>query len=114
MTLHIPIMLYSEANQREHYMAKARRVKWQRHTVMTFLVFNIPRRRPPRKAVLLTRLMGKRQREFDDDNIRSAFKAVRDAVAKYFRVDDGKRCPWTWAYGQERAEDGVPGVRISW
>ena len=42
--------------------------------------------------------------ELDDDNLSSAFKAVRDAVAAWLGVDDSPRSPVRWKYAQERVK----------
>ncbi len=47
-------------------------------------------------------------RKLDDDNLASAFKAVRDQVAAELGVDDGSDAV-AWRYAQER---GPAGIRI--
>lgn len=42
----------------------------------------------------------------DDDNLRSAFKAIRDGIADALRIDDGDR-RIRFAYDQKRAPAGV-------
>jgi len=49
-------------------------------------------------TVLMTRIA---PRKLDDDNLRGAFKAVRDQVAAWLGVDDADPRV-TWAYAQER------------
>lgn len=80
--------------------------------------------RTPRREVLFTRIMGKGQRPWDDDNLAAALKYVRDAMQMARRV--GKRTIWgagiivddsaKWAHFppalQERSVDGRPGLRI--
>lgn len=76
-----------------------------------------------RRHVTITRLIGKGQRQWDDDAMALACKALRDAMqldgmrgGRYVPgagliVDDSPT--WaTFAYAQERAADGQPGVRI--
>lgn len=79
-----------------------------------------------RRRVTITRLMGKRQRAWDDDNLIAACKALRDGMQmprppkgrqKRYRqgaaivYDDSAK--WSeWRYAQERSADGKPGVRI--
>lgn len=105
-----PLRTVSALNEREHWGAKARRVKRERRT--TGLALLMVRGSPTLKArarghlagdgrlvVELTRLS---RGELDDDNLRGALKSVRDQVAEWLGVDD--RDPRvTWAYGQERA-----------
>jgi len=38
----------------------------------------------------------------DDDNLRGAFKAIRDGIAKFFGVNDGDQARWQWEYDQEK------------
>lgn len=75
------------------------------------------------RRVTITRLWGKGQRAWDDDNLVAACKALRDAMQAP-RVVRGRRvagasivvddsAKWSaWAYAQERAADGVAAVRI--
>ncbi len=77
----------------------------------------------PVRTVHLVRVLGARHREWDDDNLAAACKALRDAcqLPRQWRgrliagaaivVDDSAK--WsTWTYAQERAADGVARVRI--
>lgn len=41
----------------------------------------------------------------DDDNVRAMCKPIRDAVAKWFGVDDGPSGPLTWEYVWRRGPD---------
>ncbi len=103
----LPLVLVSEANRRDHYRTKGRRVKEQREH--TRLVLNAALRARPTgvRTVTLVRLGPRAIR--DDDNLVSACKAVRDGVADYLRVDDGdKRI--SWRYYQEPAH--AHGVRV--
>ena len=107
--LWLPIRTVSELNRREHWAARARRVKAQRSAVV--LALRCQRldvasyREAPMVRVLLVRTG---PRKLDDDNLRGALKAVRDGVADWRGVDDG-HASWDWVYGQER---GKPGVRV--
>lgn len=114
--------LPSVANLREHWATKARRVTEQRDRVAYLLA---SRGRPfraawlalcrdrravapdayPRLRVTLTRVAPRR---LDDDNLAHAFKAIRDEVAAFFGVDDGRAC-WEWRCEQAK---GAPGFRI--
>lgn len=79
---------------------------------------------PRRRRVTIVRLLGARQRDYDDDNLIAACKGLRDAMQRP-RVSRGRRIPgaaivvddsarWsTWSYAQERAADGRPGVRVT-
>lgn len=48
--------------------------------------------------------------EMDDDGLRASLKYVRDAVADFLGVDDGRRGPVRWDYADEPG--GPAGVRI--
>lgn len=101
--IEIPIALPSVSNLREHWAAKARRVKSQRKATRWRLVAGLisalvdPTTRTP-VAVTLTRVS---PRKLDDDNLCGAFKAVRDEVAAYFGVDDADP-RLTWRYAQAK------------
>ena len=106
MIVPIPMPLPSAANLREHWRVRAKRIKTQRATVAMFL-------RGPAPAlpvvVTLTRIA---PRALDDDNLQSAFKGVRDEVARWFGVPDnvpGIR----WEYGQRRGAPKVYGIEVS-
>ncbi len=57
----------------------------------------------------LTRIGGRGG--MDDDNLRFAFKWVRDTVCMFLGVDDGKKCPIRWEYEQEAGPEW--GVKIT-
>jgi len=92
---HVALDLFvpSAANLREHWAKKARRVKHERGTALMWL--RLHGKFPPwdgRVVVTLTRTGG---RNLDSDNLRSAFKAVRDGVADWIGRDDGdERIEW--------------------
>lgn len=112
MICEIPLRTQSEANRRDHWAARHRRVKGQRDAVA--LCLGLYDRPSLPCVVRLTRLS---PRELDDDNLRSSLKAIRDEVARWLclpvgsggQVDD--RDPRVrWEYGQARAREY--GVRI--
>lgn len=107
----IPMRLPSVANLREHWAKKAKRTASQRGVVRLVLAMRLlPHRQHLASAyvVTLTRVSA---RELDDDNLASAFKAVRDEVAHLLGLDDrDKRL--AWLYGQEKAKRGQHSVRI--
>lgn len=94
----IPLRTYSTLNQREHWGAKARRVKRERE--MAFLL--VKRHELP-CAVTLTRIG---PRKLDTDNLLGALKAIRDGIADRLGIDDGDKRV-TWIYQQEKGEYGV-------
>jgi hypothetical protein len=112
----VPIRTISAANAREHWAVKAKRVRAERQTTAWALAQ--AGRTPAQRAELvtrcpvvrLTRLMGPRGRELDDDNLCSALKGLRDEVALWLGADDAdKRIAWVYAE-QQRADDW--GVRV--
>ena len=107
MTITIPLRTVSEANQREHHMAKHRRNKRQQETVGLFLSsagrwFVFPCR------VILTRIA---PRKLDSDNLAGSFKHVQDAVAKWLGVDDGSD-QVAWRYEQRNGKPKEYAVSI--
>jgi len=100
-TFELPLTAVSEANRRDHWATKSRRVRLHRNTAWALCpVFPLP------CIVTLTRVA---PRMLDDDNNVSAMKAIRDGIAKRLGVDD--RSPLVvWRYGQKK---GVACVVVS-
>ena len=69
----VPVRTVSEANGRDHWRVKAKRTKQHRRWAAALC----PRHALP-CVVTMTRLSAG---ELDDDNLRSALKAVRDGIA---------------------------------
>lgn len=109
ITITIPFRTVSESNMREHHMAKARRVKWQRNVVGLAVRPRVKGMAHPLPcSVLMTRVA---PRPLDDDNLRGALKATRDQIAAELGVDD--RDPRVvWRYAQRRGGKGVYAVEI--
>lgn len=103
----IPIRLRSEANQREHWGAKANRVKAQRVAVSLAMQGHGDLLRACLPAVVRITRIG--PRDLDSDNLQGAAKAVRDAVASVLGVDDADPAV-TWEPVQQ--DRGKYGVRI--
>ena len=105
----VPVRLVPESNIREHWTAKARRVKAQREVVAAVLLM-LRRWRPTLPCVVrLTRVA---PRSFDaHDNLPRCCKACVDQVSDYFGVkDDDKRV--RWEYAQERGPTRTYGLRL--
>lgn len=91
--LTVPIRTRSEANQREHWAVKAKRVKSQRTAIGIYWrqIRNTIRAQISGAVdltgldVTLTRLA---PRELDDDNLSGSFKAIRDQIASELCLDD--------------------------
>lgn len=98
ITVHLPIKTVSEANRRDHFMVRARRVKEQRRTAAMLVPrFGLP------CVVTLVRIGPK---ALDTDNLAGALKAVRDGVADRLGIQDNDPRV-VWKYGQKRGEYGV-------
>lgn len=108
MKFTIPIRTYSEANKKEHWAVKAKRVKNQRAAVAWAWPFRNAFSPLWDLQATLTRIA---PRELDGDNLQRSFKAVRDEVAKQLGIDDrDKRV--TWAYAQRKGKVKEYGVEI--
>lgn len=96
MRTFIPIKTVSEANRRDHWAKKAKRVKSQREAVY----LACPKAEVP-CVVTLTRVA---PRSLDSDNLQSALKATRDSVAQRLGVDDADERV-EWRYAQEKGKE---------
>jgi len=95
----LPLHTVSEANARGHWSGKAKRARIARSLVA--LVLPLHRRiiLPPPWLVTLIRISP--SSGLDDDNLRSALKAVRDQVADELGLPNDSD-PRMWAYDQRR------------
>lgn len=111
MTIHVlSIKTVSEMNARCHWRVRDRRREEQRQAVAAHM--RTIRRRPiPPLVVTLTRFVY-RKKVLDDDNLRSALKYVRDAVAEELGIDDGNCEKIQWRYDQ-RENGNEHGVEIA-
>lgn len=108
--------LPSVNNLREHWAVKAKRVKAQRALTKTLLLSaaftwlrhwrTMRANERLRVGVLLTRIS---PRQLDDDNLRGAFKAIRDEIAGQVGIDD-RSSRYVWEYHQRK---GPPGVEVT-
>lgn len=96
----------SEANTGGKNQSKFSRKKHQRDTVLSCLPLAVPNFGVPTR-IRLIRVGSKR---LDSDNLQSAFKAIRDAVASWLGVDDGDYANVRWSYSQRPGY--VSGVKI--
>lgn len=105
LTVTIPLRIVSEANSSEPWPKKAKRHKQQKMLVKAYLP-SVPFLLPC--TVMLIRHA---PRPFDDDNLQTAFKYIRDAVASWFvelpglpgQADSDPRI--TWKYVQKKTKD---------
>jgi hypothetical protein len=108
-SIEVPIRTVSEANSRDHWAKKAKRVKAHRGAVRLALGPNRSTPKPP----LFVRLTRIAPRMLDDgDNLSSALKAVRDGVADWLGIDDGPASRVGWMYFQEKGKPKQYAVRI--
>lgn len=85
--IYIPVKTVSEANSREHWRVKTNRKRAQQREVSVEWRRAFGQRPIPLPCVVtLTRIAPK---ALDDDNLRSAFKGIRDCIARQIGVDDG-------------------------
>lgn len=94
----VPIRTAPGLNVREHWRARAKRVRAERLAVG--LVLNSQPRPPIPCTVRLTRVAP--SNGLDDDNLAGALKAVRDQVAEWLGVDDKDRASVRYVYAQRR------------
>jgi hypothetical protein len=106
VTLSIPMRLPSASNLREPWQARHRRVKLQRRIVAVCLTG-----RPAPALPVVVTMERIAPRALDDDNLRGAFKAVRDELARWLGVADNHP-DVTWAYGQRRGGVGEYAVDV--
>lgn len=95
MRFSIPIRLPSLANSRLDWRRLARMKREQK--ALTKVFFNRIEVPPLPLLVTITRLGPRR---LDDDNLASACKYVRDAIADVVGMDDGSDL-YTWRYEQK-------------
>ena len=96
--IEIPLRTVSEANARDHWSKKARRVKHHRSTAR-LLTQQAARATALPVDVTLTRIAP--SSGLDDDNLAGALKSVRDGIADAFGVDDrDPRIVWRCAQGR--------------
>ena len=106
--LTIPLRTVSGLNAREHFRARARRVKSERQAVAYVLG---PQKKPGAFPLIVTLTRIAPSNGLDDDNLAGAMKAVRDEIAAWLGVDDKDRATVRYEYEQER---GPWGIRIEW
>jgi hypothetical protein len=84
----VPLHAGRGQNEREHFMARARRVKGERDTTGWALRAHERRHRKPHLPCMVRLERQGPTPGLDDDNLVGSLKAVRDAVAEWIGVDD--------------------------
>ncbi len=109
LSVTLPIRIDSLTNERGHWAKRSKPAaqhRWLASRCFTYAKSGIGLLLPC--VVRLTRIA---PREFDDDNIRAAFKSVRDGIADWLGLDDrDKRV--SWLYEQESGKPRQYAVRI--
>lgn len=111
MIIFIPVRVVSESNSREHWRVAHKRHKEQKMLTKAFLTTkNVPRWLPVEVKMIRNGV-----RKLDSDNLQSAFKYVRDAIAEYFipdlavgRADDDERITWLC----DQVKNKLPSITI--
>lgn len=98
-------------NARIHWSARARRGKADARCVWGCLhAAGVPHSDAP-LSVALSRVAPRRM---DNDNAIACLKGVRDAVARYFGVNDADGDPITWRYEQAAGPRYAVAITIEW
>lgn len=101
----LPLRIESVANQRLHWATKARQTKLHRFAAVAVPAHPLP------CTVTLVRIA---PRALDDDNLRSAFKALRDGIADRLGVkDNDPRVTWEYRQARGRAKEYAARVEIA-
>lgn len=108
--LEVPIHTVSEANTRGHWGAKNARAQDQRETIKLVASAHLRASALPRNLVVKLVRIG--VGHLDDDNLRGAFKAIRDGLADFIGIDDKHVDLVRYEYGQEKCPRGEWGVRV--
>jgi hypothetical protein len=94
----VPMRTGRGGNDREHPMARHRRVKAEKKNVGWMLAVRVKPKTPC--VIILTRVAP--SEGLDDDNLVGALKGTRDAVADWLGVDDKHKHIVRYRYEQRR------------
>ena len=112
MRILLAIRTESEANLRENWHVKAKRVRMQRQvTRVTVGQHQKDWRDDLPGATYVITLTRIAPRPLDTDNLARSFKAIRDGIADALGIDDGSK-RLTWSYAQEKGPPKRYAVRI--
>lgn len=102
--IELPLRIESVANKREHWARKAERTRQHRFAAVAVPAHPLP---------CVVRLVRIAPRALDDDNLRSAFKALRDGIADRLGVkDNDPRVRWEYDQARGRAKEYAARVEI--
>lgn len=108
----IPLKVVSESNIHEHWTKRAKRAKRQRRNVCMIMRPYVLCREQITSGFLTITLTRIAPRNLDSDNIRGAFKAVRDGVADVLGMKNDESSFLNWEYAQEKGGVKEYGIRI--
>ena len=113
MRILLAIRTESEANLRENWHVKAKRVQTQRQITRVMVGQHRKDWRDdlPGAAYVIT-LTRVAPRPLDTDNLARSFKAIRDGIADALGTDDSARSNLRWRYAQEKGSPKQYAVRI--
>lgn len=106
----VPIRIFNESNLRGHWggaRTRAKKVRDAVHVAMVKCHGLLPAF--PCRVELIRH--GPRTMDFDG-NVR-AFKAVRDEIARYARLDDAESVGWQWVYAPQVKGEYAVTVRFT-
>ncbi len=118
VTFHIPVRVVSEANTRDHWTKKHTRAKRQKSIAYATCLKEIGCKTnddplPGHFRISFTRVKGHGQRDFDCDNLVSAFKHIRDGICMYLGINDGSEFVTFPPPDQIKQGKGIfPGVMV--
>ena len=98
IVLSAPLRVDAWTNVRGHWKTTQKRKDREKQTTAWLLRSRVLPDLPV--VVTFTRIS---PRDLDDDNLPSAFKYVRDEIARHYGTHDGTSAPITWRYHQRRA-----------
>jgi adenine-specific DNA methylase len=112
VTINLPLRTVSAANAREHWSAKARRVKRERTTTRLVCMAELRDLEGigAARSVTFTRIA---PRLLDSDNLASGLKAIRDELAAFLGVSDAPSGGVDWRYEQRRGPPRFYAVEIA-
>lgn len=87
LEFYVPVKTVSEANSRDHWAKRNRRKLAQQTAVWACWLEAAKGQRV--KLPCSVRLLRIAPKVLDDDNLKSAFKGIRDEIARRLGVDDG-------------------------
>jgi hypothetical protein len=108
----VPVKTVSELNQREHWAVKNKRKQLQQLEVMAVLNNNLRGRSVQLPCLVKLTRIGPRKLD-EGDNLSSAFKGIRDQIAKQLGADDGDTDTIRFEYAQMPIGMREYGVRVT-